>query len=437
MRGAILARTTTGVRLLLEKLRGSDPTMAEVALWVVQHELPGAPVPQVLAAELPKLPVDKQLLLTRALCARGDPAALPAVLSLAKSGEKSVRLTAITGLAQFPGGPVANALAGALADPDDEIARAAQAVLENLRGKEVDAAVTALLEGADKAARLRAVQLVGARLMTGALPLLLRAARQDEKGIRLAALKVLEELAGPNEVPALLDLLTNAATAEDRTAAEEALGAACGKLADSGACVEKLIGLLPQASPPLKQALLRLLHRLGGSSASQAVLAATRDGDAEVKATAFRLLGEWKTAEVAPDLLQLAKTSAAPNDRLLCLRSYLRLAGNKDVPADQRLTICREAAALVQREEEKKLLLGMLGGLETPAAFPLVTPFLDDAATKDEAAAAILSLAEKLAPGPGAAQALEPLQKAAHSTANPDLAKRAEALLTKLQAPAP
>jgi len=581
LRGAIVARQAGGLPLLLEQLRGEDPEALSVALWVAQHQLPGADATQALAGELPKLPAERQLLVTRALCNRGDAAALPAVLALAGKGEKSVRLAALSGLAQFPADSVTATLVETLADPDGEAANAAQTVLENLPGKNVDAAVTALLGNADgqrsevqKAARLRALELVGARLMTGAVPLVLEAARNGDPEISLGALKVLENLAGPAEVPALLELLAGAATPEaaddcsyfdgvqdrrrrfsfntsppsalppfshtgkteatplndytrlgqrftvtqafdalsvtlpswsdaeggltltlwdspqrtkqlarqsfadvpdnewvklqlpeaqpagayyweisdrtgqtriglwtntlgvEREAAEAAVSATCARAADPEGCAEKLLGLLPQAAPALKQAVLRLLHGLGGTRAFDTLLAATRDDNGDVRATAVRLLGEWKTADAAPDLLQLAKTSADPADRLLCLRSYLRLAGNKDVPADQRLFICRKAAALVQRDEEKKLLLGMLGGLESPAALPVATQFLDDAATKEEAAIAILSVAEKLAPGPDAAQALAPLQKAATSTANPDLAKRAEALLAKLKAPA-
>ena len=60
-------------------------------------------------------------------------------------------------------------------------------------------------------------------------------------------------------------------------------------------------------------------------------------------------------------------------------------------------------------------------------------PYLDDAATKEEACAAIVAIAEKLVRERRASRTdpklLEPLKKVSQTTANPDLARRAGLLL--------
>ena len=95
--------------------------------------------------------------------------------------------------------------------------------------------------------------------------------------------------------------------------------------------------------------------------------------------------------------------------------------------------MCRQAGPLIQRNEEKKLLLGVLGGIPAPDALSLVTPYLADPATQQEASAAVLAIAEQLAQGSDAAKALEPLQKVAQTASGADLARRAEALLAKIR----
>ena len=50
----------------------------------------------------------------------------------------------------------------------------------------------------------------------------------------------------------------------------------------------------------------------------------------------------------------------------------------------------------MQRNEEKKLLLGALGSLNSPAVIEMILPHLDNVATKAEAATAILGIAEKI-----------------------------------------
>jgi hypothetical protein len=87
----------------------------------------------------------------------------------------------------------------------------------------------------------------------------------------------------------------------------------------------------------------------------------------------------------------------------------------------------------VQRPEEKKLLLGALGNLQAVGALELITPYLEDAAVKEEASAAVVALAERLLKGGGATRnapkLVAPLEKAAQATANPSLAQRAKTLL--------
>jgi HEAT repeat protein len=446
LRGAILTRQeggngTASVPYLIEQLHSPDAAMVNVALWVVQRELPGAEVTQAVAAELGQLPLERQLQVIRALGGRGDPAALPALLALLKSGEKSVRLAVLQTLPQVGGGlpevsatSVVPALIEALGDPDGDLTKAAQECLERLPGPAVEAAVTALLDSAEKGRRLAALELLGQRRVKDAVPALLKAARDPEPEVRLAALKGLEELAGPAEMMALLDLLTAAPTPQDLDGTERALGAVCVKAGDPEGCAEKVNGALSRArTGEIKQALLRVLGSVGGSQALQSVRAAVHDPDAEVRATAIRLLSEWKTMDAAPYLLELATTATHPTDQLLGLRGYLSLAGNKDVAMDQRLTICQQAAALVQRDEEKRLLLGMLGTIPAPKALALVMPYLDDPATQEEACAAALSIAEQLMSGGDTSTLVEPLQKVVGSTANADVAKRAQALLEQLK----
>jgi hypothetical protein len=70
----------------------------------------------------------------------------------------------------------------------------------------------------------------------------------------------------------------------------------------------------------------------------------------------------------------------------------------------------------------------------------LIAPHLEDPAIKEEAVAAAVGVAEKLLKGKDAAQVagrlVEPLQKAAQATANPDLAKRAQDALKLAQSKA-
>jgi len=94
--------------------------------------------------------------------------------------------------------------------------------------------------------------------------------------------------------------------------------------------------------------------------------------------------------------------------------------------------MCRQAADLVQKPDEKKRLLAALTKAPAPEALALAMPHVADAAVKDEACAAAVSIAEQLLKGPDAAKVaaglVEPLQKVA-AAAGGEAANRAKAAL--------
>ena len=93
-RGAILTRQKDGLPLLLEAFRGADPGLVTAAERIAM-EMKAAEVSKVLADELAKVPAERQILLCNVLGKRGDAAALPALLGLAKAGDKAARVAAI------------------------------------------------------------------------------------------------------------------------------------------------------------------------------------------------------------------------------------------------------------------------------------------------------------------------------------------------------
>ncbi|HOX56591.1 MAG TPA: HEAT repeat domain-containing protein [Candidatus Paceibacterota bacterium] len=431
VRGAILTRQTDGLPLLKATLRDSNFALFSAAVRSAQ-EMPGPEVTRLLAGELPTIPAERQILLMQTLAQRGDAAALPALFAAARSGDKSARLAAVRAIAQFGDASALPVFVELMDDPDKDIAAAAQESLGGLPGKDADAAIIKMLADGPAARRASALDLIARRRMTAAIPALFDAAGGPDLKLRVAATKRLGELAGSAEVPRLLDLLVRAASSEDLEAAEQALSAACLRAQDPASCVSQVEGRLTQAPPAQQCALVRVLGAVGGEKALKAVRGAVQHPNTEVRATAIRALGAWSTADAAPHLLEAAKAASNPTDKMICLRGYLRLAGQADLPVDKRLAMCREAAALTQKDEEKRLLLAALGGIASVEAFDLVAPHLDEPGTKEEAATAAVNVSDMLLKSADAAKLAprlaEVLDKVCGSTANADLAKRAKEL---------
>lgn len=431
LRGAILARGKDGAPLLAEAIRGSDWVLADAAARTAM-EMPDASVTKVLTDGLAKLPADRQVLVLQTLGKRADASALPTVLAAARSGEKSSRIAAIRAVAEIGNASGASTLVELLRDTDAEVAEAARDSLSGLQGAAADTAVLALLNGADVRSKLSGLDLVARRRMTSALPELQRATADADSKVRAAALKQLAELGGEPEFSTLLAKLARVTEADDATAVEDALITLCARLGKPDVRAEKLTAQLPSASPLQKASLLRVLGSVGGAKALAVVRTAVNDANPSVHAAALAALNAWPNVEVAPELLTLARSSLAAEEKMACLRSYLRWAADADVPVKQRLAMCHDAVSLADRIEEKKLLLAALGGIQSPEAVTQILPFLDDAATREEACVAIVGIGEKLAKAKddaGLSASKPGLEKAAAATANADLADRAKTVL--------
>jgi len=434
LRGAILTRQGDGISLLVKSLHEPEATLCAAALKTAR-EMPGADVTFALAKELPELPVDLQVLLIRHLGQRGDSAAVPALIATAKNGAPSVQLASLQALGMIGDDAAIPVFVESLAAEDVELDRAAKETLATMPGQATDQAVLVLMQSPDTTRSRAGMELAAARRLTNAFPALLKLAKSGDAELRREAIKRCGELAGPADLPAIADLLLSAPNAEDMKVAQHALATVCRKLKPDE-CTVRLRALFALASPAPRCALIRIMASLSDSAVLDLLYSAANDPDAEVRSTALSALCNWSNADAAPQLLRLAKASADPGEKALYLHSYLLFAHDEEVPAKDRLTMCRESAALVQTDDEKKLLLAALVTLNSIEAVALVNAHLDNQATREEACAATLAIAAKILQGKTvasatAAQLVAPLEKVVNLTAKPETATRAKALLTQ------
>jgi HEAT repeat protein len=411
------------------QLKGSDPELFRAALVLIR-ELPGDDVSRALAAELAGLPAGKQVLLVEALADRGDRGATPAVLALTAKGDAKVRVAAIRALTKLGNAAVVPGLVDLATGGEADVAQAAASTLANLPGKDVDGAVQAMLDKPDPKARRVAIDVLGQRRVAAAAQALLVAASDADESIRLAAAKALGETAAAADLPGLVALAVKTKAAREVAAVEAALASACARMPDRDACAQAVAAALGTADVQAKAVLLRTMGRVGGTKALEAVRAAVKDAAAEVRETAIRVLAEWSDTAATADLAALARSSESRTHKILALRGYIRLIGLSSQPADQKLALCKDALGLADRDEEKKLVLGALGGVPSAEALAIVVPFLDNPATKDEAAAAAVAIGEKTA-GSNAPQTADAMKKVLKATANADLQKRAKEALQR------
>ncbi|MHA1600683.1 MAG: HEAT repeat domain-containing protein [Alphaproteobacteria bacterium] len=429
LRGAILTRGTGGIALLQEHLRSNDYILFSAACQAAL-EMADSEVTRALTAEVSQMPADNQILVIWTLGKRGDAAALPALTALAKKGPKNVRIEAIKAFPQIGDGSAVPVLVELIADNDRQISQNAQEALAAMPGREAHAAVMAMLDGRDTDKRLTAMELIGRRRMTRSIPAMLKAAEDANPQIRPEAIRRIGELGGPAEISPLLDVLMRLSASRDLSALERALSAVCTRTDNPQSNTDKLTRLLSRASPGQKSILLQVLGVIGGPDALEAVRKAANDSNSQVRTAAVRSLCGWKTADAAPDLLKLAKTSTDRAGKTAALRGYISLVRDENLATADKLAICKQAAELIQRNQETKLLLGVLGNVPSLEALSMAMAHLDDATTKLEASFAAVAIGEKIV-GRHPKEVRNALQKVLKATNNRDVTRRARQTLQK------
>ncbi|MHC4214624.1 MAG: HEAT repeat domain-containing protein [Planctomycetota bacterium] len=429
LRGAILARGKQGLGLLRESLYVDDYIMFSAAVQT-SMEMPGSEVTEVLASALKDLPTDNQILVIQALGKRGDATALPVLFAAMGRVDKSILIAAIRLLPEMEGESALPWLGLLLGDGDGEYDDAVQEALGAIPGKEVDTKVMSMLTGKNAKMRLVAIELMGRRRMVGSIGALLKVAGEEDSQVRPAAIKMVGELGGPDQLPVLLNMLKDLNSAEDLAAVEQALGAVCAKSDKPESHSGELIKRMAQCNSAQKGVLLRVLGGIGGAEALEVVSRTAEDFDSEVGAAAVTVLCRWKTAEAAPGLLALAVRIPDGTQRTAVLRGYISLVRGEGLSVEHRVAMCKHANVLIRRDQEKKLLLSVLGTVPSVEALSMAMGHIDNAAVKNEAALATVAISEKIVEQKPA-EVLDAMQKVIQATDNEDVKKRAKGILEK------
>jgi HEAT repeat protein len=396
IRGAILARQSAGLPLLLTQLRWPDKTMYGIGLRTAR-ELPGRDVTEALAAELLRCSPDRQSYLLLAIADRSDDAVLPTILQAAASGPQSLRLTAVGVLDRLGNVSSLPALLTVASDLDAELAQAALAALARLPGNEVDADLLSRLPAATGKNRQVLVLLAGQRHIDRALPDVMSSANDSDADVRTAAIQTIGILGTDAQAPALVKLLQGTKDVKERGDIEMALLAISGR---TGArSVPALLPLARNDDSALRIIALHVLASSGGPEALAAVQSAVQDKDETVQDEAVRTLSTWPNnwpddSGAAQPLLAIAKSDAKTSHQVLALRGYLQYVNaNKQLSNDDKVSKVTDVLSLIKRPEEKRLAIAAVGAVPAPGALALLLTFAAEPAVAEDACSAIVKLA--------------------------------------------
>jgi HEAT repeat protein len=435
-RGAILARQSAGIPLLLEQLRSPDKAFFAIGLRTAR-ELNGPKVTEALVAELKRCNPDRQGVLLLAVADRGDAAALSAVLEAARRSPTKVRIVAIGVLERRGNLSSVPVLLEAAAGGEAEVAQAAFGALTRLPGNEVDSDFLGRLPQATGKMRQVLIELAGRRRIEAALPSIVGFAKDSDAGVRSAAAQAIGTLGDDKQAGTLVLLLQKSQNPKERADLEMALIAIGGR---SGArCVPHLLPLAQSDDSALRIIALHVLASAGGPEALAIVKPAVDDKDESVRDEAVRTLSTWpnnwpEEGGVVEPLLTLAKNSTKTSYQVLGLRGYLQyVQGARMIKDEDKVGKVNEVLPLIKRPEEQRLAIGVVGAIPTATALKLLMTFTAEPAVADDACSAMVKLAGDKAAGISKEERQQALHTVVEKSKNAATKKKAEAILKEIQ----
>jgi HEAT repeat protein len=390
-----------GEKRILEALRRPDPTLKPSAISRVPA-LKSPAASGLVAREMLNLAAPEQVLLIQALAMRNDADARSAIQQQLDSGDPTVRLASISALGRAGDAATVPVLVRALAGhPDPDAQKAVELALASLGGgDDVDKALMAQVLSRVPGPKAPILGALVRRANPLAMRIFVAQAGGTDPTMAKLAFQGLSRIAKPEDTPRLLAALSNLQAADTREEAQAYIGQALSRLNDAAKNSSAVREALHRAKTVAARcSLLSLLVICPDPPALETVTAALTDGNPQVKNTALRTLADWPDTAAWDTLATLYREAASEPERAVAFRGLARLLGEGNgQPNDRLITRYRDLLATAKAENDRKLVLGALGGCAHPEALRLAVSLLGDADVSAEARAAVKKIAEAIKP---------------------------------------
>ncbi len=432
IRGAILARGSDGVPMLIEQLRSKDKKRLGIGLRTAR-ELGGGDVTKALAAELAGLSPDRRPLLLLAIADRNDSDVLPIVRKAAGRSPKDVRITAINILIRLGDVSCVPILLEAATEDDDELRQAATETLVRLAGEDIDADLLGRLGQAKGKLKEVLIELAGQRQISESLGAVVSSLQSADADIRGAAVETIGIIGQDPQTADLVKLLQKTGSSTERAGINKALLAISGRCGVK--CIPHLRVLLQSRSNELHMIGLHALAIVGGAESLAAVKSAIKSAEPDVQDEAVRILSTWpnnwpEDSEAGQALLILATSAKKMPHQVLGMRGYLQyIRGNTKLGNEQKAAKVKDVQFHIKRAEEKRQVIAVLAEAPSARSLELLTALADDGSVAEEAYLAIVRIAGKDIGGVSKDQRREVLQTVVEKSGNDGTKQKARRAL--------
>ena len=378
--------------LISGAIRGDDAALREGAFGIVV-ETEGETLTTAMVRLLDDLSGKRKAALVTALGSRGDKAAINALITLAKSDDKTVSDPAARAISRIGDAETINTLLELASSPDT--------------GEMIVTAIKAMnAEGIDKALiealcndRLRntAIRALAGRGCTTAVPAMLELLESDDPNLRREAWNGIADLASGKDVEAVIKKAASITDENELPCAEKAITKLCARAKNKPACFATIAKYYDGLKDSTKSTIFKLISSSGDKNSLEMARKGLKSDNKDLAGDALRSLVKWPNASASDYLLKLAKTGTGTS-KILALQGYIHIAGleTSGLSGGERTEMFRTALELAERNDEKRLVVAGLRNAISTEAVEILERLMEDENLAGDAELSAANLAWKL-----------------------------------------
>jgi len=322
---------------------------------------------------------------------RSDQTALPLITASLSDPDLNVRKEASAAIVKINGSKSITALIDYMmkysSQADQEAAKTA---LMSVCGSDNLSHLIPVLKSGNTAARKTTIELLawnkGSDYFSEVFPF----TSSQEEILKSASMKALANLAGPDDLTKLIELLSVTDNQDYQIDIRNAIAGAAGKISDPEKRSSAM--LIAMQSNIRKEIIIPVLSKTGGREALKTVLNEFENGNPDMRDICFKTLTAWKDYSASSALYEICasgnKTYEGP-----AFEGYISQVKSADLPDEQKLLLYRKIMPFAISTDRKNEILAEAGKLKTYQSLYFVASYLDDSTTSATAAKSVMYIA--------------------------------------------
>ncbi|MEE9431378.1 MAG: HEAT repeat domain-containing protein [Melioribacteraceae bacterium] len=342
------------------------------------RELPESTNLLDFAKLLPALESENQIQLLSVFEDRKDKRVKSFVLKSLNSSNTEVRIASIRTIANIGDETDIIALATIAANETGEISRHSRASLGLLKGNQVDQAILLALPKSEGSIKIELIRTIGARNISSAFNTISTYTKSENKKIRSATFRTLEEISTAENVEDLVKVLFASGNNSDSKRIERTISKVLVKYPENKNTNLLLNKFDSTSDVKIKSSLLRLLGFTSGAKILQILRNELTNKNEEIKIAAVSGITNWKTSEPLDDLMQFLTSAQNEKVKSNAFKGSVKfISMDNKLDPNEKVNLYKEVLPFAKTSNELNLILDEIGHTDSFESLEVIKPFIN------------------------------------------------------------